>query len=394
MSNNTQMLPVMAVMGDTHLRSSQYGRTYRGEDFFNAVISAIDVAYEAGVKTIINTGDLHDVSTPASAVINQLVRICQHLNKKHMTMWVIPGNHDHCEPSWLSVLQQTAGMFEGELPMRALVDTSIAIDKAGLHRPITIHGISCLAGDAMREFLADPKGPKADFLAWHGMVKEFADFPNADTVSIADFEACPRYQSILLGDVHVTDYRRFGQHGIIGYPGSTELCSATEAMQKYIGLVYVSPDCSHHEVQTLPIMTRKVLTLRADTEEIFQKMLVEQVIPTKAEKPMIFFKYNPNILDCMPRLFAAANPDSIVRGTAIAFDVSRPNVETGENEEAPQAYTQEQTRANLEGLLTQFVPPNFKDLHTLAMKLMDPEAKATSLLTDYVGAKLSKSNAQ
>ena len=110
----------VAHIADCHLRAYQYGSSRRGRAFLQGVESAISAAAKAGANMILCSGDLLDSNNPGPEVaINQLMELNEYLIVEHyLPMFVSVGNHDNCEPSWLTPYAYTwtdgdveAGLF-------------------------------------------------------------------------------------------------------------------------------------------------------------------------------------------------------------------------------------------------------------------------------------------
>ena len=369
---NSIMSDTFAFIADTHLRSFQHGRSYRGQDFFNAFIYALESMRRQNITTVIHGGDLLDIRNPSSEVIDQLCRINAKANQLGMVISVITGNHDRCEPSWVQVLNNVLEAANAPSCIRSL-DNEMLVLPGGT----TIYGLPFMNSAELQETLKTT--PEADFLVWHGAVKEFCNFPAQDVVTVSLFEDTKKYKNVLLGDIHINKYLPFGieKKGIIGYPGSLELCEAGEPTEKFYSVIkYINGVVTCTQT---PVKTRKVIKFKITTSEDLDKLVRQQLATFKNDVPMLLGKYNPKVPDCLPRIQAAMHPDSILRATPIIDlrpDEGMQEINPAENKK-------------LDSFLGAFIPIEAQpDLHNLAVQLLEPGAKASVLITEYVDKNL------
>ncbi len=366
--------PVFAHTADTHLRSSQYSYSYRGQDFFEALKSVIDESFKLGVLEILHGGDFIDARTPASAVISQLDDIDALLSSRGMTMYAVTGNHERTEPSWVDLLTKIALRHSRTTAIQCIDNKRITL-RCGM----TVMGLPSMGTAELREFLAAP-GDTADILMWHGMVQEFADFPGADAVAIMDFANCPKFKHVLLGDIHVHQYYTMPTGGIIGYPGSTELTEKGEDSEKKFG-VFHADGTTITSVSPQVIKTRKVLKLRVSTEEELTLALDTQVRPTRDEMPMIFLRFNPTIPNVLPRFYSVMHPNSVFKAA--------PMVEAMADKTAALRETGQLPDKGIESFLGNFIPVTDEGLFGLATDMIKPTNNATALLNAYVDKEIN-----
>jgi DNA repair exonuclease SbcCD nuclease subunit len=361
------MSDTFAHIADTHLRSFQHGRSYRGKDFFNSFKNVIEQVAKLGIKTIIHGGDLLDIRNPSSEVINQLCQLNALALKHNIDIYVVTGNHDKCEPSWVTVLSNILLSANQSTAIWSLDYTPVTLSGG-----TKIYGLPYLNSADLKDALAT--APAADFLVWHGAVKEFCNFPSQDAVNIDLFAETGKYKNVLLGDIHISKYLPFGanQQGVIGYPGSLELCEAGEAQEKFFSVI--TYDGVTTKVDKHPVKTRKLIKFKIVTQEDLDNLIQNEIVPSKREMPMLIGKYNPKVQDCLPRIQAAMHTDSILRATPL-LDLRPDRNETELVDEAKP----------LSGFLSSYIPVEAQpELHTLAVQLLDPSAKASVLITEYI----------
>lgn len=376
------MFEIFTHVADTHLRDSQYGRLSRGEDFLKALLSAIEVTQQRGLKLMLHGGDFFNATAPAPEVVAQLLTVNEALHKAGITMLVVSGNHERTaaasDNNWLDVMQRLVLQTQGKNWNIICIDHQVwKCPTTGL----TVCGYPSCGTDELRQFLTADSGPRADVLLWHGMVREFCEFPVLDAITVQDFANCTRFKSVLLGDIHVHKYFALRDNGIIGYPGSTEICAVNEEIEKGIGLIYWDRK-ETFRVAKLPIKTRPVLPLRV-ADEVNLAEALDQIAKTRDQAPMIFLRYNPTLTGAMSRVFSAMHPDSIVRPAkmteAIAPAVDPKVALAGTAPVRDQAHEVK----SVGHFLGVYVPAG-SDLFRVAEQCMDSNNKAIQLLTDYV----------
>ena len=56
----------VGVSGDTHFRDTQYARSSRGLDYYEAKLRLVERANESGVTVLLDTGDFFNSSRPSA----------------------------------------------------------------------------------------------------------------------------------------------------------------------------------------------------------------------------------------------------------------------------------------------------------------------------------------
>lgn len=248
---------------DWHLRPSQFSRKQRGEHFFKGALSALKSAYENGIQVVLNSGDILDKNRQRTCNIRELYLIDKFLLEHGMTMYTITGNHDLDSPTWLETLfDRTCG--PGLVP----------IDGKTVQIPGTDLTVGGMTGHNAETWLAQLKATKVDNLPdivlWHGGVDGFMGFSAYDVTATQIMEAAPTVKFFALGDLHISRYETNGRQ-VIGYPGSTEMCSISEEETKYLVAVNVSKDSaevtSRISLDTTPVF-RINCTSKAAVEDL------------------------------------------------------------------------------------------------------------------------------
>lgn len=354
----------LIICADAHLRDMQFGRRDRGLDFQKALAYVIDQGIATG-SPILFAGDLMDTTRPSPATMNFLLRQHRRLRAAGVPMYVVSGNHDYTEPSWIDVVQEDQTV-ESQGGIK-LADNALIANIPGFPG-VSIYGVPSLRKE---EFLAVCKEwPAADILLCHQPIKEFCEFPMDSALLV---EELPRqYKLVAVGDIHVTEVRT-ASHGMrVASPGSTELCSKGEPLEKFFMRVEVDANGALGEITTHGIPTRKVLVLRITTEDAMPEAL-EKVAAAAPSNPVVFIRYDSRIPNVTGRLHTVIDPDKAILRAA-------PFVTEGEQvftDDAPDDELQ------LPDFLDLFLTPG-TDLFKTAALMLQPNAKATDILDAYV----------
>lgn len=324
----------LAHIADCHLRTQQYGRQKRGEDFSRSLRSAIMKAHEEGADAILCAGDLLDTRNPGSKVcLAQLNDIQNLLQSLQIPMLVISGNHDNCCPAWHARFplhntwvrtRQGYDIPVGHSAAGGIVDADDNIINLCLAAtsedtqelpPLTCYGSPYETAAVFRERL--PLLPDTDILMWHGEIKEFCGYPKENTIEIGDFPV-NNWQLVAMGDQHV--HRMITRKGgnaknaeckqVIAYPGSTELCDASEDENKQFFMHTFVLNNERWELTTsesIAFETTPVQRINIDTKED-----LEQSIHLIKPGALVFVKYNkevPNVATEIKNTLTVLDPD-------------------------------------------------------------------------------------
>ncbi len=309
-------------IADTHLCLKKYGSEQRGADFLHAVLNAIEQCASCGIETILHAGDLCDTAEITGTEYSMLRTVHQRLVSKKMRMLSITGNHDMNRVPWHSVVGHTLPEVSTEIEITDKHLGVLCID----NRLVKVHGRRILGvpyqtDGVMRqrlhtmatEFGLSDTSP-ADFLMWHGMVREF--FASSNSISAAEFAAHDYFNNVLLGDIHIRQFYalRFDNRGIIGYPGSTELCSVNEPTDKTVAVLNFADETQvTPSITYLPIDTRPCWRRRIENEETMTGMLNElRAMDRNSRGPIIVASVRDDISDFKNRVVTAAPANTVV----------------------------------------------------------------------------------
>ena len=358
-------------MADTHLRDSQYQMRLRGQDFTAAMNAACRMAKARGADVILHAGDLLDTLRPSARTVHDLRTIHENLIADEMTMLVIRGNHDFTEPAWPEVI---ADECEGPgcYGLQNFDNRSHVIEKNG--HVLRIHGLPFMQRQALIEHMTMVH---ADILMWHGMVREFVGYPlgdDCDVVSVDDFPR-GRYQLVALGDIHVPAIHvHYGTQFI--YPGSTELCSRGEPLEKgfYLHTFEAEDGQPMRLVDTefVPIPNRRKIAMHVGSEEDLAEVIrvVRDALP---EQPLVMVTFHRDFADTPKRLAAAIDTTRCILRVSMKASAAT----QGEVERESIA------RMSMLDFLPRFLHPG-SELFQLGQLMIDPRIDAHQALESYV----------
>jgi len=368
---------IIGHFADWHLRDTQYTNKKRGEDFFQAVLNAIEAASLEGIRYLVAAGDLFNVSRPSPNCIQQMMQIDQKARELRLTILGTTGNHDMAAPTWLETLfpGRTAESY-GIVPSDNKVwEISTGNPK---HKPLKIAGLPYLNKG---RFLADVEAenlPEADVLIFHGLVQEFLPVPLENCLSIEDFPT-ENYQVIMLGDVHINDIRQV-DGCLIGYPGSTEMCDRSEDTQKYIATYHYDgqklTQSENISFKTTPYLATTVL----DQNDLEKVLAFAKENSGEGRRVTYNLHYSQEAVpDFLPRFYGAVDPTRDV--------VKLLPLPKGQKEPRDIRYTAD---TELMGL-ADFAQSQFsdhKELCELAVAICnDPSADYSVMFSDYIDSR-------
>lgn len=295
----------IGVSGDTHFRDSQYARASRGRDYFDAKVRLIHKANESGVKVLLDTGDFFNSSRPSAAVIQQATTLNVILRKLGIAMLTVTGNHDWSTPTWLAVLFPVTDPGEGGI---------IPMDDRRVHignyvyqgvRPYSPHGYRANE-EAIKKMCEG-----ADVVLMHATVNGIVECGVAPDrmLDLSELPFVPGIKLIALGDLH---YCGFITHRkcLVGYPGSTEMNSASESTNKFLPLVRLSDEGATLQ-DTLPLSIRPFFSPTIRTKEDADA-LIESLKPVADQHPVVVSKFSREIPEVLWRTYALLDPQRAV----------------------------------------------------------------------------------
>lgn len=360
---------------DWHLRDMQFGKAARAQDFTDSVFRIVDIAVQNGVDYILCAGDILNSKRPSSRNIADLIRLNQKLLANKVKLFVITGNHDKCHPSWIKVLQEE--MQENGQCAIYDIDFQLKRIQSRDGNYYTIYGVPDMAPEEFKEKSKD--FPEADFLMFHALIKDFAAFDAGDKVLRVEDLPADKYKAILLGDIHVHKYIR--KDGcLIGYPGSTELCSRNESVEKFVSLITLE-DSGRITLDSLPLKLNKPIIAEDIRTADEANALLQKVDELKNEHPTILVRKSPEFNDLYARIARIVDTNKCIlrvtnlstKGFKLMTLANRRGSET--KGKKPEDFIGEYF-------------PNDSDMFELAKALCDPETKAAPIIESYIDKKL------
>ena len=297
-SKASKRTPVtIGVSGDTHFRDTQYARSSRGLDYFEAKLRLIEKASDASITVLLDTGDFFNSSRPSAAVIQQATKLDRLLKKKGIAMLTVTGNHDWSTPTWLDVLFPDAD--PGEFGIIPMDDRRVVIDGFAYQgvRPYSPSGYRANEA-AIKKMCAG-----ADVVLMHATVNGIVEC-GVDPERMLDLTELPYAKGvklIALGDLH---YFGFISHRgcLVGYPGSSEMNSSAEPTSKFLPRVQVN-DTEAVIIEAIPLRIRPFFSATIRTEEDADALL-ESLKPAADQHPVVVAKFSRDIPSVITRTYA------------------------------------------------------------------------------------------
>ena len=309
MSNTPKSEILIGHVADTHLRDTQYGTPKRGEDFFQGFKNAI----KAGLKEVdmyVLVGDIFDKSRPSSTVVKQIMEIDAMLVKNQMKMLAVTGNHDWCKQPWVDTLfgGRTSDSY-GIIPIDDKTMTVFGFVFTG----VVTHNASSFR-EALPEIEKQAKG--ADVVLFHGFVDGIVPMyaGSKNPLHVDELPIAQTNEAWLLGDIHVQGYvdrpRPDTKNVLIGYPGSTEMCSSGEATQKSLPCIKVSKDAAQ-SAKFINYQTRKFISETIKTPAELDALIatIEKCVD---EEPVVRIDYDRSLPNVVMRIHAVLDPQKCV----------------------------------------------------------------------------------
>lgn len=368
------MHPQFLLCADVHLRSAQYNRESRGEDFATAFDRVIDVAIARKVNAILVPGDLLDQRRPSPEVVKFLRHVHDRIQSAGIPMYVTSGNHDLTSPHWASLVG-----VEGDAPSGIVIIDNRLVTVPGTN--VTIFGQPFVPKDKFLEIRGQL--PSADMLLFHCMTQEMTPFKSDAAFSCQNDLPWDKYRLIGIGDIHIPDEWIAPNGTLVLQPGSTELCSSGEPFEKSVVLFsYDTTKRQAYQVERVPIQTRKVLKFLITTEQEVEDALSEAE-KIREDTPIIFIKFDPR-LQAVPQRFAARfDPTRFIIRPEPLFTNIKQGVGLGMDM---------RENLSLADFLGKFIPPGTKQ-YELARALLDSNTPIVENVDRFVTERQQETHA-
>ena len=358
-------------LADSHLKETRYGHVKYGDDFFHGLVNAIN-ASSPHVDVFVHVGDMFDSARPGPRVIGQLMKIHELLLSLKKKMFVVTGNHDWNNTPWFTVLFPSCGEYGIEpIDDRVVEYKGFKISGIRPHSP-TSFAESCV------EIRNLAKG--ADVVLYHGFVKGVVPIYVGDKVvtDVGDLPITDTTKAVLLGDIHIQG-EVFHRGCLVSYPGSTEVVSDGEVVEKSVPVVTIRKDVPAEVTARIPFSTRSYISAEVRTEDQLVDFLarVKDLMPLR---PVVVCKFDADIPSALQRLYAVADPlQCLLRPLRLPKNIILRGVfESSMEEEQPDDLTvADFVYAELKG-------ENTEHLRILAEALIAQPSEAVGIVAEHV----------
>lgn len=308
---------LIAHIADTHLRDTQYATARRGQDFFDAFKAAVTEACSVA-DVLVLVGDIFDRARPGPRVIQQLMQIDALIQSRKKICFAVTGNHDWGVPTWIDTLfgGRTARLTDPGHSVTGIIP--IDGESNVQFRGFSFAGVTQRSAGAFRSDMAEIEAQTrgADVVLFHGFVDGIVPMyaGSHDPLRVGELPIAKSNKAWLLGDIHVQGFVRRDRPGggstLIGYPGSLEMCSASEPLEKSVPLVRVTKEHAEVEscirVPTRPFIRAKILT-ESDLDD-----LIAKITPLATAHPVVVAEFSRALPQTINRLHSVLDAQRAV----------------------------------------------------------------------------------
>lgn len=304
---------MIAHMGDVHFRDTQYGTAKRGLDFCTAALNAVTSAlqFKRRPHCFVIAGDIFDSSRPSPRAIGQLMALDALFRQHNVPAFAVTGNHDWSTPTWLETLFPAPPDVNGSIPHGGIVPLDGKVIEfrgfriAGVQPYTTKQFLDGL--DAVAALTHD-----ADVWIYHNFVTGVVPCYTGEKryIDIQDLPVSERNKAVLLGDIHVQGFVE-NRGALIGYPGSTEICSASEHTEKSVPVLSIPAHGTAAVVGYAPIKTRPAVIAKVETEEDLETV-VARVKELAPQHPLVHIDFNRDVQSTFTRLHALLDHEQAI----------------------------------------------------------------------------------
>lgn len=285
---------IIGFIADSHLRDMQYGSRKRGAVVASQFLAAVKILLQQGAKIILHGGDLFDTPRPSARQISVLANDCETLLRQfNAKMFVISGNHDYSNPPWIKALNssfiQSADNEIVQIEGAAILGVPYGDIKEQLEK--------------INNFAGTNFGNNKKIVLMHAAIETLGGFPG-NSIRPDDLPAA-QLDAILLGDIHTPQFQIIGQKCLIGYPGSTSLCSISEPEQKFAVIIDIAqspPKFTKYKIPSTQVIKINFSELHNKKEEELNKNF----------NGIIILSYDQEKFPSAPEITAASFPEAII----------------------------------------------------------------------------------
>lgn len=368
---------LIAHLADSHLRDTQYATTRRGLDFYEALERAVQLSIKKA-DILVMSGDIFDRARPSPAVIGQLMSIDRMLIKAEMRMLSITGNHDWCDPTWLLTLfgERKEEDF-GIIPMDDRKFTFNGFEFVGVRQRSAAEFRNSLAAITIAT-------KSADVVLYHGLIEGIVPIyaGPSNPLNVEELPVSVKNRAWLLGDIHIQGYvtRPNPSEGtcLIGYPGSLEVCSTSESLDKSVPIIHLTKAGAQVR-EFVPVPTRKFICATIRDESELDTFLNEQVRPYADRFPVVHVDFDRRIPTVVNRLHSILDAQRcVVRCYPLPEDRSS-------NKRDAEETTDEESLGMEHFVSARFNQPGEEELHSVALDLLHRgEQDANNILSGFI----------
>ena len=287
--------PIAVFTGDNHLRPTTWAKhpDLYG-DAYHSLRQIVAYCLQNRLPLLL-LGDLFDKARPDSLSVSNFLHQVNEMQRAHLDIYSIEGNHDRADPPWSSIHPH----------VRNVGNEPVILPNSG----VSVVGMDFTpAGQLAERIAALPD--VFDVVMAHQSWLEIQRVGHVD----GTFSMFPRGCVMLTGDYHVCGtYDGRADNGDLvraWSPGSTSMQALNESPEKRFGVLY-----DDLTVEWQPLDTRPFYQAVLPNEEGFATFI--QSLPPKAgpnnhsdvAKPILKVRYNDEIPEAYDRLLAAVGDD-------------------------------------------------------------------------------------
>jgi hypothetical protein len=156
----------------------------------------------------------------------------------------------------------------------------------------------------------------SDVVLYHGFVTGIVPAYTGDktVLDVKDLPLSASNKAILLGDIHVQGFVKRDRPGggdvLIGYPGSLEMCSKSESVDKSIPMIRVTNESAVVE-SYVPLTIRPYISKVVKTEEELD-LLIAAAKDAAPRHPVVLVEFDRSLPQTVARLHAVMDPQRCV----------------------------------------------------------------------------------
>lgn len=400
----------LALIGDVHLRRTQYGNPDRQRQITNSLLSIIDTAWHHDCDAILCAGDLLDSNTPGVEIVANIIpTIDAKLRKYNMPMYTIKGNHDNSNPSWYGILRngRLADHKDEEKPNLNATTGIIPINRTvqGLSpSELTLIGFDYTHPGYMKEYceLKDVF-ELTDIVMFHDELLDITKYPTETAVSSSDFPLQDtRTKLVLIGHTHIqavikqqyeNDSLGINERVFIS-PGSVDYISSSEMDEPKQLIIVTFEDGKLRDIEYVAydhtIARGCGIYKEEDVDKIIQKLQKFDKEVVKRNGMLIYVAYDSRLKNSIAELkrrIVAIDDDYArvitVVPKAIITDTQELDLSNARNiKEGPvEFFTKNSNKF--------FSAPKESDFLSLCVAILDPKSDAKAALDTYIETKTS-----